>query len=244
ARRRLARARLDLELEPLLLETRLRLDASLALALLEADRGLVAPRVLGVEPRALGALDLQPLLLLFLADPTLLGDDAGALVLLALSDGLLLRLDAIVLDLAQLAQREEHRIFTLICHTRGSSSEHHSQGRLPEQRSSRKWFFIPMGYVDLHSHVLPALDDGAPDPSTGYAMLRTLAAVGYDVVAATPHQKSGQFLPDLDAARAAHREMSARLADAGLPIRLSLGAENFWDEVFYARWRSGEIPSY
>lgn len=101
-----------------------------------------------------------------------------------------------------------------------------------------------MGYVDLHSHVLPALDDGAPDPSTGFAMLRTLAAVGYDTVAATPHQKSGQFLPDLEAVRAAHREMSARLADAGVPIRLSLGAENFWDDVFYARWRSGDIPSY
>src|SRR5262249_3842751 len=101
-----------------------------------------------------------------------------------------------------------------------------------------------MGYVDLHSHVLPGIDDGAPDAGTGFAMLRTLAAVGYDTVAATPHQKAGQFLPDLDVVRAAHRDMSARLADAAVPIRLALGAENFWDDVFYARWRSGNIPSY
>ncbi len=101
-----------------------------------------------------------------------------------------------------------------------------------------------MGYVDLHSHVLPALDDGAPDPATGLAMLRALAAVGYDTVAATPHQKAAQFLPAWDDVRAAHRDMSARLAAAGVPLRLSLGAENYWDEVFYERWRSGQIPSY
>src|SRR5262249_30621443 len=68
ARRGLARARLDLELEPLLLETRLRLDARFALALLEADRGFVAPRLLGVDAGALGALDLQAPLLLLLPD--------------------------------------------------------------------------------------------------------------------------------------------------------------------------------
>jgi protein-tyrosine phosphatase len=101
-----------------------------------------------------------------------------------------------------------------------------------------------MGYVDLHSHVLPALDDGAPDLPTGLAMVRTLAAVGYDIVTATPHQRDGHFLPTAEAIRAAHRELSARLASEGLSVKLALGAENFWDEVFYARWRAGQIPSY
>lgn len=101
-----------------------------------------------------------------------------------------------------------------------------------------------MGYVDLHSHVLPALDDGAPDTDTGFAMLRTLAAVGYDTVAATPHQKAGQFEPTLEDIRAAHRGMSARLASASVPIRLALGAENYWDAIFFERWKADTIPRY
>jgi tyrosine-protein phosphatase YwqE len=45
-----------------------------------------------------------------------------------------------------------------------------------------------LGYLDLHSHVLPALDDGAPDEATSAAMLRTLREVGFERVTATPHQ--------------------------------------------------------
>jgi protein-tyrosine phosphatase len=101
-----------------------------------------------------------------------------------------------------------------------------------------------MGYVDLHSHVLPALDDGAPDADTGFAMLRTLAAVGYDTVAATPHQRAGHFEPTSEAIHAAHRAMAARLAAAHVPVRLALGAENYWDAVFYERWKSDTIPRY
>jgi protein-tyrosine phosphatase len=101
-----------------------------------------------------------------------------------------------------------------------------------------------MGYVDLHSHVLPALDDGAPDADTGFAMLRTLAAVGYDTVAATPHQKAGQFEPTAEAIRAAHGAMTARLAEAHVDVRLALGAENYWDAVFFERWQADAIPRY
>jgi len=35
-----------------------------------------------------------------------------------------------------------------------------------------------MGYVDLHSHVLFGLDDGAPDAATAVAMLDALATLG------------------------------------------------------------------
>jgi protein-tyrosine phosphatase len=99
-----------------------------------------------------------------------------------------------------------------------------------------------MGYVDLHAHVLPGLDDGAPDAPTGVAMVRTLAAVGYEVVTATPHQKANQYLARLEAVRACHRELSDLVKD--LPIRLALAAENFWDDVLFQRWKAQAIPSY
>jgi protein-tyrosine phosphatase len=101
-----------------------------------------------------------------------------------------------------------------------------------------------LGFVDLHSHVLPGLDDGSPDPETSLAMIRGLAALGFDTVCATPHQKTGQFLPPLDAIRRAHQATADQLAAAGVGIRLALAAENMWDATLYARIESDSIPSY
>jgi protein-tyrosine phosphatase len=101
-----------------------------------------------------------------------------------------------------------------------------------------------LGFVDLHSHVLPGLDDGSPDMATTLTMLRGLQALGFDTVCATPHQKAGQFLPALDAIRGAHAAVRQALSDAGVGLHLSLAAENMWDSVLFERIQSDAIPSY
>jgi protein-tyrosine phosphatase len=101
-----------------------------------------------------------------------------------------------------------------------------------------------MGFVDLHAHFLPALDDGAPDPTTTLAMLKLMASVGYEHVTATPHQKAAQFLPTAEAIRSAYQSTCAAAAAAGLPLTFHLAAENFWDHVFFERSRDGSFPRY
>lgn len=44
-----------------------------------------------------------------------------------------------------------------------------------------------VSFVDFHSHVLPAIDDGSPDVDTSIEMLHMLAAQGVKKVVATPH---------------------------------------------------------
>lgn len=75
-------------------------------------------------------------------------------------------------------------------------------------------------------------------------MLNGLADLGFDTVCATPHQKTGQFMPSAKAIQAAHSATARALRDAGLPLRLGLGAENMWDSTLYERMESDEIPSY
>lgn len=101
-----------------------------------------------------------------------------------------------------------------------------------------------MGFVDLHSHVLPGLDDGSPDLATSIAMLRALEAVGFERIAATPHQKEAQFLPDAAAIDHAFGQVQGALHDAGIRLELSLAAENFWDATFFRRWQDGTVPRY
>jgi protein-tyrosine phosphatase len=101
-----------------------------------------------------------------------------------------------------------------------------------------------MAFLDLHSHILPGLDDGARDAAASLAMIRGLVALGFDTICATPHQKSGQFLPALESIRAAHVATRAAVDEAGIAVRIGLGAENMWDTVFYERTQARAIPSY
>lgn len=99
-----------------------------------------------------------------------------------------------------------------------------------------------MGFVDLHSHVLYGLDDGAPDESTSVAMLDGLAALGITEQCVTPHQKASQFLPSYEAINASLATVE-RLRNPRHPT-LRLGAENMWDDVFWKRVADNTVPGY
>src|SRR5512141_1730107 len=99
-----------------------------------------------------------------------------------------------------------------------------------------------MGFVDLHSHVLYGLDDGAPDEPAALALLDGLAALGITEQCVTPHQKASQYLPAWDLIEST----LARLETLRRPHHptLRLGAENMWDDVFYKRVTENTIPHY
>jgi protein-tyrosine phosphatase len=99
-----------------------------------------------------------------------------------------------------------------------------------------------MGFVDLHSHVLYGVDDGATDEAAAVAMLDGLAALGVTEQCVTPHQKAGQYLPSREAIEATLAAVE-RLRKPGHPT-LRLGAENMWDDVFIKRLADDAIPYY
>lgn len=99
-----------------------------------------------------------------------------------------------------------------------------------------------MGFVDLHSHVLFGLDDGAPDEKSALALLDGLTALGVSEQCVTPHQKASQYLPSWDRIEATLATLQT-LRQPHHPT-LRLGAENMWDDVFYKRAIEGTIPHY
>lgn len=99
-----------------------------------------------------------------------------------------------------------------------------------------------VGFVDLHSHVLFGLDDGAPDEATALAMLDGLASLGVTEQCVTPHQKASQYLPALERIEATFATLE-RIRNPRHPT-LRLAAENMWDDVFYKRVTENAVPSY
>ncbi len=100
------------------------------------------------------------------------------------------------------------------------------------------------GFVDLHCHWIPGIDDGAPDEVESRAILRGLYALGFERVIATPHMRPGLFDNDRAALLAAFVAIEARLArDPGLPAR-GLSSEHFFDDVVLERLLAGQGLPY
>ena len=83
--------------------------------------------------------------------------------------------------------------------------------------------------TDLHTHILPGMDDGAPDIATAIAMLEEEAKQGVETVALTPH-----FYPSRESAKQflarrseAFETLRAEVDGKTLP-NLLLGAEAAW----------------
>jgi protein-tyrosine phosphatase len=100
------------------------------------------------------------------------------------------------------------------------------------------------GYVDLHAHYLPALDDGAATLDVGLRMVDGVAALGFSHLFATPHQRPGMYLPDAGAIAAAFAAVRTAVAAQRPQLTLGLGAENFWDALLHDRLKAQQVPSY
>ena len=79
--------------------------------------------------------------------------------------------------------------------------------------------------IDLHCHILPGIDDGAPDVETAIAMARIAVADGITVTACTPHMMPGYYENTSEGVRAAVRALQTRLDEEGVPLKLVTGAD-------------------
>ena len=79
--------------------------------------------------------------------------------------------------------------------------------------------------IDLHCHMLPGIDDGAPDLETALEMARTAVADGITTTACTPHIYPGMFENTHEGIKVACAEFKAALQEAGVPLQLTYGAD-------------------
>jgi protein-tyrosine phosphatase len=99
------------------------------------------------------------------------------------------------------------------------------------------------GFIDLHCHWLPGVDDGARTLPEGLEMLERLAQLGFEHVVATPHLRPGLFSGTPENLRAAFRATKPSLPSRGVP-QVSLGSEHFFDAVVVDWIRSGQGLPY
>jgi protein-tyrosine phosphatase len=97
--------------------------------------------------------------------------------------------------------------------------------------------------IDLHCHMLPGMDDGAPNLETSLAMARMAVADGISVVVCTPHIRPGLYHNTGPKIAAAPNRFRAALKAAGIALGLAFGADAHMALHFTKKLKAREIPT-
>ena len=85
---------------------------------------------------------------------------------------------------------------------------------------------------DIHSHILPGIDDGSPDVETSLELLRGIYALGITKTVATPHIIGDMYRNTPDTINAALSTLKTAVAATGMNIEISAAAEYMLDDYF------------
>lgn len=97
--------------------------------------------------------------------------------------------------------------------------------------------------IDLHNHILPGIDDGAPDLATSIEMARMHVDQGVEIVACTPHILPGVYHNEGPQIRQAVDNLQQALDEAGVPLILIPGADNHIIPDFVSELHKGRLLS-
>ncbi|MEM8906222.1 MAG: CpsB/CapC family capsule biosynthesis tyrosine phosphatase [Bacteroidota bacterium] len=87
-------------------------------------------------------------------------------------------------------------------------------------------------HTDIHSHLIPGIDDGAKTVEESVVLIRHLMDLGFKKIITTPHIM-GEYYPNTPAIILAGLEkVRAALQAANLPIAIDAAAEYYVDEFF------------
>ncbi len=96
--------------------------------------------------------------------------------------------------------------------------------------------------IDLHSHILPGIDDGAKSVAMSLEMAELAVADGITHMACTPHITPGIYDNDPVAIAARVRALQAMLDKSGIALRLVAGADVHVVPDLAARLADGSLP--
>src|SRR6185437_16777055 len=85
---------------------------------------------------------------------------------------------------------------------------------------------------DIHSHLVPGIDDGSPDMETSLRLIRGLVDLGYKKIITTPHVIGDIFPNTPDIIRAGRDSVAAALRENGIDVEFHAAAEYLMDDRF------------
>ncbi|MDB5009063.1 MAG: ywqE [Mucilaginibacter sp.] len=89
--------------------------------------------------------------------------------------------------------------------------------------------------VDMHSHVLPGIDDGAQNPAESIELIKRMMKLGITKIIATPHIMADYYRNTAGTINTALDILKAELKKENIDITIEAAAEHYFDETFETR---------
>ena len=93
---------------------------------------------------------------------------------------------------------------------------------------------------DIHSHILPGIDDGSPDIATSLELLRSLHQAGIKKFICTPHVIGDMYRNTPETINNALATLKYAISQSGMDIEISAAAEYMLDDHFMELIRKKE----
>ncbi len=96
--------------------------------------------------------------------------------------------------------------------------------------------------IDVHSHIIPGIDDGARDMEMSLAMARQTQQAGVSHLVCTPHIHWGYFDNTKDIIQNGFNLLQQEVKKAGIELNLSYAGEVRVNEMIPVWLREGKLP--
>lgn len=98
---------------------------------------------------------------------------------------------------------------------------------------------LPFPFVDLHSHLLPGLDDGVKSFEESEEIILSFQRLGYKKLITTPHVMSDFYRNSNEDIQSKLQELNSHLQHKNINITIEAAAEFYLDEALSQRLESG-----
>ncbi len=98
--------------------------------------------------------------------------------------------------------------------------------------------------TDMHSHIIPGIDDGAQNIEQSITLIKKLIDLGYTKIITTPHIMADYYRNTPDIILAGLDTVRKELHRLNIDIKIEAAAEYYLDETFEAKLDSGNILTF
>lgn len=86
--------------------------------------------------------------------------------------------------------------------------------------------------IDVHSHILPGIDDGPKDPKESILIIKGLSEIGFKTMVLTPHLDPVRLEDETEAINKRYEEFGKIASESGITAPLFLGSEIVFEPSF------------
>lgn len=98
------------------------------------------------------------------------------------------------------------------------------------------------GFIDLHTHLLPGIDDGCADIGNALSTARQYTERGYSTIVVTPHHIHGTaWSADAERIQQLTTKLQREITNNRIPLKLHTGMEIAFSELFWLHFQQGRF---